>query len=523
LISLLNKLPVETIVIITCNKRITTFDLINQNYKDRFYEIILKRLNMEQWKKFANELRNAHLDIKTALESHEDLTQFVFTLCEGNPYAMAHLLATISSKIVLGENYDTIKSDYMICDIDKSSHDCILMKSFSSLSDNDKYLLIALTLFAVPATITEINKVSGLHGTDEKGDLIKDSFLANSIKNCYDQILIEYVRTKMAKRYSLPPLLRPILQGELKNNSQYSEIIENWICYYKEFAGQIGFCFDDFGRLEQLDYDPSAKQIENLKAVLDFCHKNKRWDDFYEISENTKYFFYTRGISGIGKDSIHYKRANVARVLGNGVNEFNSLLYHCNVSCKVKEWDDIEECFKRLDELKSSISGINSLDLMKYIYIRALYYYNKDDYLNAKVHFEKYELKMKDLLSKKTLNTIDTKQAQHDYIACLRWHSACLYHLAILNHSCSNSHADKIVKKLDDAIKKAEKINFKRAIVHSMILKAQVFLDIMRNKDSALLEFNSLEQYKSVIDNDVMYKVEYNQLKSCLINEGIES
>jgi hypothetical protein len=506
---LLDKVSTDTAIIITCKNRMNSYARIQQ-HPERFHEVKLENLTEKEWTILSSELETSFTDVRDAVKAVPELKAFVFTLCEGNPYAMAHVLTSISTKIVAGTSFRKISEGYHISDIDRTSHDWIVKKSVNELSDNERRLLVSLCLFAVPATPREISGLSGLNGIDDEGDLIEGTPLDTSIKNCHTQSLVAMVLPETVKRFSLTPLLRPVMRGELKkdNYSQYADIISNWINHFIEFSATIGFCFDDFSRLEQLDGDVSAKQAENLMSVLDFCYRTKKWREYYQISENVKYYFYTRGVSGIGQQSVHYKRAYAAKMMGNNVDEFNSLLYHCNVSCKAKEWEGIDECFARIEDLKNTVCGISEVDMLKLTYIQALYHFSYGSFSKANSKFEKYGVGIKDFRKKSP-----SKQIEHDYIAYLRWHSDCLYRLAVEDKSHSDEYVAKAIKMLDNAIECAKPINFERAVVHSLLSKAKIMMNIKHDIDAAKAMLVSLSNYISVINNDVVYNTEYTQLE----------
>lgn len=513
---LLEKLTTNTAVIITCKNKMDSYVKISQ-HRERFFEVRLDNLTYAQWLILSKELIASFPDIRDAVKCTTELIPFVYKLCQGNPYFMSHIIAATSAKIMSGTKFETIESEYTLNEIDKTSHDWLVRKSFAELSDNEKHILVALSLFAIPATLKEIEALSGVSGVDDEDNLIEGTDLSDGMQKCYQQFLVMQIRSPYETRYSLPPLLRAIIQGEMKQSRymNYSEIINNWISYFVDFSREIGFCFDDFSRLEKLDSDSSAKQAENIKLVLGFCYRTKRWKEYYEISENTKYYFYTRGVSGISTNSVHYKRAHAAKMLNDKAGEFNSLLYHCNVSCKAKEWDGIDECFNRINALRDSGVEMNQIDLMKLTYIIALYSSAKGEYSKANQSFSDYEKSVEDLLYKTDKST-ERKQLEHDYIASLRWHSDCLYHLALCDSDNKENFANQAISLLDKAMELAIPINFQRAVVHSLLTKTSISLEVMNDYEQACEIFDSIEPYITVVNNDVAYNTKYIELETKL-------
>lgn len=196
------------------------------------------------------------------------------------------------------------------------------------------------------------------------------------------------------------------------------------------------------------------------------------------------------------------------------VAEFNSLVYHCNVACKSKSWEDIAECFDRIEELCKMVDNIPHRNLLKYQYIKALYAFSHKNIEDALIFFADYKEKIETILNKCKSDKIIDKMILHDYIASLRWYSECLY-LSINDehdHKASNATIEQAFAMLNKVIKLADGLNFERAIVHSKLIQVKFYLNIMQNIDNAGKLLKELEKYKSTIKNDAMYNHEYQTL-----------
>lgn len=513
---LAEKASEDTLVIITCSERLSVFRKVINNHA-KFKEIVVENFTPSAWKLIAQNMSEARSDIAEAHQIIPELDDYVYTLCKGNPYLMIHTLSAISVKICTGISFAKIRDEYELPDIDNQSYNFILEKSISMLSDNNMCLLIALSLFVVPVTLQELSKVSGLSGIDQTGNLIDGSPLAASILQCHNLYLVNQYYSQNTIKYSLYFMVRAIMQVKSpKYDALRREIVERWIAYYIDFSKQIGFCFDNFNRLEILDSDSNAREIENIKTVLSYCEQHKLWKEFYIISENTKYFFYTRGISGYGDNSIHFHRSLAAQYLCDYQAEYDSLVYHCNVSCKSHSWDNIDKCFDRLDYLDRKYSNIAYNSRLKYQYTKGLYYYSKGIYKNALEIFTAYEKQLEVILKKIEINE-DTRLIVHDYVASLRWHSECLLREA--NESDSMNH-DNIINEinhlLSTSVSYAKKTNFQRAITHSLLIQANAYLTLKKDYKKGEQIMNDLEKHSSIIENDARYTAEYNELRKRL-------
>lgn len=290
----------DSIFIITCKERLSYYrDIIDS--PNRFGEIKINCFTMEEWKILLNIYSSFRNDIAEAVDSTPEIETYVFNLCKGNPYLMTHVLASVSEKILKGISFNKIKEDYELLEIDEKSYNTVLNKSIRELSDNCKNLLVTLSFFVSPVPLSVLVMVSGLEGVDEDGNLIEGSDMDVAISDCHNLYLIDRYVSDSGNRikFFLPDMLRTIMNSVLKEkHNHYLDIVNRWVAYYVEYSKKIGFCFDDFDRLSLLDNDVNSREIDNIIYLLNYCESEQRWKDFYTISENTKYFFYTRGISG---------------------------------------------------------------------------------------------------------------------------------------------------------------------------------------------------------------------------------
>lgn len=508
------KVPKSCIVILTCSERLS-FYREKISVSNRFREIKVEKLSLNEWIELSKIREESLEDVKEAKEAFPDLDSFVYDLCKGNAYVMTHVLASVSEKLLTGISFEKIKKEYDLLDIDERSYQTVFEKTIKDLPANCVSLLIAMSLFATPISLKLLNRVSGIDGVEDDENVKSGSDLEKSIYKCHNLYMIDRYVKNDSVRFCLPVMLQPILNRTLKDNAQeYQKIVDRWIEYYIEYSSKIGFCFDDFERLAELDTDNNAREIDNIIRVLKYCQSVECWENFYTISENTKYFFYTRGISGEGKESVHYKRALAARNLCNYVDEFDALLYHCNVMCKAQIWVDIEECFKRLDMLVQNIQDIPERNKKKYKYLKALYAYFTGKYDDAVILFEQYEKDIKSIIDH-TGETRCDKLLIHDYVASLRWHCECILSLIPSEHK--EQYLDSIIIEmndlLDEAIRLARTINFERAIVHSLLIKIKIYNKLQINSDEIFRIFEQLDNYKTVIDNDAVYRKKYENYK----------
>ena len=508
------KIPAECIVILNSNERLSAYRK-NIKFSNRFREIKIENLTYSEWCKLSAIRAESQEDIKEARDGFPELDQYIYDLCKGNPFIMTHMLSAVSEKLLTGINFERLQEEYGYLDIDQDLYEPLLKKTIKDLPDNCVRLLMTMALFATPVCAETLSTIAGMDGIMLHGDVREGSDLHQSILRCHNLYLVERYVDNEKMNFCLPFMLYQILENEIMSNSaRYQEIIDRWVAHYVDFVSKIGFCFNDIERLELLEGDGRIREIDNVIRVLKYCQLSERWEDYYKISDNTKYYFYTRGISGEGHKSVHYIRALAARKLGNHADEFDSLMYHCNIMCKTHTYYDIDICFSRLEELVQIASDIPEINLMKFEYLKGLYKYSIGQYENACLFFEIYESKAKEIFKSDSELKSDNLLT-HDYLACLRWHAECIISMIVKRGKIDVS--DNVLKVindlLDEAIRMAEKINFKRAIAHSMLIKAKAAHELLNDVDMIRALLIQLHEYESVITKDAVYRKLYHKYK----------
>lgn len=107
------------------------------------------------------------------------------------------------------------------------------------------------------------------------------------------------------------------------------------------------------------------------------------------------------------------------------------------------------------------------------------------------------------------------KMLIHDYVASLRWHCECIFSMILSEHKeqYMDSVITEMIDLLDEAILLANTVNFERAIVHSLLIKIKIYDELQMNSDEIFKILERLDDYKSVIFNDVVYRKKYENYK----------
>jgi len=499
----------EMITFITSKKKMRAEYNVSKN-AGSFKHYTISPLGDTQYDEFIKILSDDNPDIKNALEVEPNLKNFAFEITNGNAYGTQLLLAKISSKIMLGQNLDKIREDYKSEEVfdlaPEEVNEWLANSAYTELLPAEKSLVKALSLFAVPVTLDRILEVAGLEN---------DSILQEGLEKCVNfNLILESIKDREIK-FSLPPVLRPVLQKIVRDDLD-SIIIQNWIVHIRSITDGLGLCYNDITRLDKLDSDKNAKESENIKLALKFCRLYNRYEDFYHIAEGARYYFYTRGISGRGKRSIHYFRWKAAKKIGNIKKEFYSLLYHCNVASKMRDFETMEECFERARQIMTEHSDeISTVNQLKHEYIKALYHLNINNLPTANLLFENYGVAAKKLINDpSSLQDNHYKNLLHDYSAYLRWSAECLFRMA--QSEDDKAKKERLGNNAIEKLNKAIELGFDRSIAYSHLRIAMIQIEIFDCKEEATESYEKLDEYAEVVANDAQYSEWCNVLKERL-------
>jgi hypothetical protein len=492
---LLNDVPLPTTIIMTSKHRINKYRELNP-YSSEFFQLHVPGMTQEEWAALVK-IRRANVpDIERAISIvNKELPEFIYKYCDGNPFGMLHVLGSISYRICNGENFQAI-----INDISKGkTHDGELYnpikKSFDNiLPDSNKRFLQALSLFPKYASLKALSYITPIKGVTESGDLEADSDLAECIDMCLLLNLLERDVISNKVYYFLSSMMKATLRSESYNKSgqSYDDIINRWVDYYRKFTN-IGICYDDVKKMTPLD---EGNEYLNVIAVLDYCYAHKRWEDYIIISRGSLYYFYTRGIFNLGKESIHLKRKTAAHEIGDYNMEYEALQNYINIASKTREIENITPYIQELNEIREKYTDSLSSGLkLKHIYIEGLCLLSSNDPENA--------------LKKFNLFLQAPKNNEHDYNAGIRWKAECLIQIGT---SGSFKEAEEL---LEISEKHCLEINHERGIVHCGIMKANLFLKPENiNKEMVERVIENVERFKNIIKDDKKYKADYYVIKA---------
>lgn len=429
-----------------------------------------------------------------------DLNQIITVIYEqlgGIPFPFERILTEIAENQIV----EVFRIKRLINSVitEFGVYDRMISYSWDKLDRNSRAALIAAALSGYLSTLNFelLSLVSGLEACDEKANLAEiGSPLYVAIGQCLNYKLIDVDKSNGKPNYYLPAMVYRYVINKLMNDSnvknEFADVISNWIDYYKHRTNNIGMCFDNTEKMKEFD---SVSQKEALEFVIDYCYQNSLFSDCVMISNNMRYFCYTRNIWSVGDKCVHIKRAKAANSIGDYLSELEAYVYYVNIASKYRQFFKVTEYLNRVEEI---IETYNIRDSHPDAYFRCrhtlgLYYYHNDNYTQAMSIWE--ELLSEPLITDNT----------HDIDAARRWQTKCLIKLV----DCNGAVNEDINEKIENLLAVAREHNFERAIIdYTLILVRINAQQDCHDKSKELLN------NREIIDliektNDSLYKAKY--------------
>lgn len=378
-------------------------------------------------------------------------------------------------------------------------YDRMISYSWDKLERNSRATLLAAALSGYLSTINFelLSLVSGLEASDNDDNIAEiGSPLYVSIGQCLNYKLIEIDKSNGKPTYYLPAIVYRFVINKLMNDSNiksdFSDVIRNWIDYYKSRTEKIGMCFNNTEIMREFD---TVNQKEALEFILDYCYQNSLYHDYVVISNNMRYFFYTRSIWCVGDKCVHIKRAKAANRIGDYLSELEAYVYYINIASKYRQFDKVSDYLCRVREIieANNVRERNPDAYFRYQHTLGLYYYHGDDYNNALSIWE-------NLLSEPIIT-----DNIHDIDAATRWYTKCL-----IKQVDSNANMDSdIIGRITNLLTVAKEHNFERAIIDYTLLLVRINAQQNLHEEAKQLLKNN--EIIGLIEktNDSLYKAKY--------------
>ena len=429
-------------------------------------------------------------------EKLNEIVNVIFRELGGIPFPFERVLTQIAEKGLI----DITKIKQLVTTVVKGTggYERVISYSWKRITRQSQAALMAAALSGYLSYINfiQLSSISGLLAYDDENSAEYGSELDVAVDQCLNYKLIDKDTSGICTRYYLPAMVYRYVINIVQNDQQikrdFSNVIDNWISFYKNKTQKIGMCYNNTEIMREFD---SINQKESLQFVLDYCYSNSLYNDYVNISNNMRYFFYTRSIWKVGDNCVHIKRAYAAHQCGDYISELEAYVYYINIASKYRQFLGIEKYIKRVEEIIESHSIRQSAPetYFRYKHTMGLYYYHNDDFQIALSIW-------KDILK----DPIITSEI-HDIDAAKRWYTKCL----IKCTENPNITDIDLISEISHLLAEARAHNFERAIIDFTLMLVMIYT--LENHRLQAKELLFDDEIKELIDktNDVLYKVKY--------------
>lgn len=302
------------------------------------------------------------------IENYPQIIDELYQITGGFPFASVYILKKIIEDNKIGISYqESVKKykDYNIKEYEELASK-IILEIWVGLNDLAKKILITCAKFNHSVSIKLVSKICGIE--------ITTSEWKEALKQCYEHDLLNTIFLNNP-RISMNNMVKTlVLQYENKENFDNSVFLEKLPSFYIELTTNIDECYTELEKLNILD---EFEEWNIVLQVLNYLEKYKMHKEYIIIVRKLKYYIYVRGMWEIGKNSLHLKRANFAKIINNVNEELEGLCDYINICSKSKNKEEAEKYLSIADEIvKLNENDIEKRILCLYNHVRALYLYN---------------------------------------------------------------------------------------------------------------------------------------------------
>ena len=429
------------------------------------------------------------------LENNPEVLEKLYFLSNGFPFVGIYILKQIIEEIQMGVSLNDSVNNYL--NYGKYGYEQLASKiienSWNSLSDLAKEILIICSKFKYSISAKLVAYICNIEVTNEKW--------RQALKELYDNDLISSVilnNPRFAVNNMIKVLVLTYSNGYDEQNF-YNKIGQ----YYLELSSYIGECYNDVDKLKLLD---DSDEWDIILEVLEYLQNAKRYKEYIDIVRELKYYIYVRGMWKLGEESLHLKRAFLAKRIGNKTEELEGLCDYINICSKSKNKLEAEKYLEIAEEIvNENFNNIDKRVICLYFHVKALYLNNcigdyKTSYEIWKNNREKYFEYVNEY--RKLVNRL--------------WEDRS--YLKIENN------IDKVCQILIESCNNAKEKNFVRGIIDYQLLIASKKIEKYENtKDFSYIHEakNWLQEAKEILQvnsKDIRNEAFYYRLKAIISN-----
>lgn len=328
--------------------------------------------------------------------------------------------------------------------------DDLFRRAWALLEEPARRLLMALTFFPASASGPALQASAGVGAGSGPG-----GFDAAADRLCELALVDAQVADlERPPRYSLHPLVRAFAAAQLAAQPGLeSDSRERWLGWCRGLAGQVGFCWSDLARLDQLD-----AEHETIQAAIAWAYPRRRHRETIELIEGVRYYYNVRGLWD-DRLANNLLRAEAARALGDVSDEVLGLAHHAESLSKQGLLAEAAPFLARLHETADG-AALSDDAAFEYQHARALYAHACRDLAAAEQVWRE-------------LIPFSARLGGQKYVINRRWLAVCLEQQGQLDE------AERLYREsLDDALR----IGDERSICGNQLRLAGI--DLARGRDA---------------------------------------
>ena len=431
------------------------------------------------------------------IENSPEIVNKLYNLTGGFPFAAIYFLRKIIEDNKLGISFSESIERYTNNNIEEYEElaSKIIFESWKNLNNLAKQILIISAKFNTSVSIKFIAELCSTKITAKEWK--------ESLKQCYENDLLNPIILNNP-RVNMNNMIRTlVLQYENKENFNNKIFLNKIANFYINLATYIGECYNDLDKLKLLD---DLDEWNVVLKVLEYLKKAEMYKEYINIVKELKYYIYVRGIWSIGEESLHLKRANLARKIKNINEELEGLCDYINICSKSKNNEEAEKYLSIANEIVKKHQDIITKRIMcLYNHVKALYLYNcKGDY--------------------KQSNDIWMYNKQHYYADVSLYRNLVNDLWITRSYIKIENYSEKIYKVLEEKITQMKKENFVRAELDYELLLIGVLMQNLRKQTEDINLVKRIEEeldkcenlFKTKSYKDIRNEAEYFKFKAMM-------
>ena len=460
----------------------------------QFYAKIFSINNFMEKEEFEQMLR-LNEEGNAILENSTELLEKLYNLSNGAPFVAIYILKQIIEDNKMGISLNEVIKKHLNYETNEYEElaSKIIENIWNNLSDLAKLILSTCSKFKYSVSSKLVAYICNMEVTSRQW--------RDALKELYDNDLITPVILNNP-RFSVNNMIKILVKTYSK---QYNEqnFIDKIGQYYLELSTYIGECYNDIDRLKLLD---DTDEWDIILEVLEYLEGAQRYKEYIAIVRELKYYIYVRGMWRLGEESLHLKRANLAKKIDDKTEELEGLCDYINTCSKSKNKAEAEKYL----EIANTIITENSNNINKRVI--CLYFHVKALYLNNCIgnYEQAYEIWK------------NNRENYFEYVNEYRklvnrlWEDRCYLKI--------EKDIDKVCDRLIDSCNNAKEKNFTRCVVdYELLIASKKIEKYEETEDVKFLEQakNWLNEARKILEDnrkDIRNEAFYYKLKAIISN-----